>query len=66
MAHGGGDEELLVSMVDYMSTFKQLMVLSTETDMNTLCQQYSGLYTFSHLLERLAGGIATGSIPVPE
>jgi hypothetical protein len=29
LAHGGGDEELLMSLADYMGTFKQLMDMST-------------------------------------
>ncbi len=65
-AHGGGDEVLLVSMYDHMGTFKQLMEMSTGEEMNVLCQRYSGFYRFAQLLERLAEGIADGSIPVPE
>jgi hypothetical protein len=34
--------------------------------MDLLCEQYDGFYRFAHLLERLAEGIADGSIPVPE
>jgi hypothetical protein len=29
LAYGGGDEELLMSLADYMGTFKQLMDMST-------------------------------------
>ncbi len=65
-ANGGGDEALLVSLYDYMGTFKQLMDGSTETEMNQLCERYPGLYRFGKLLERLAEGIANGSIPVPK
>jgi hypothetical protein len=66
LAHGGGDEELLVSLADHMGTFKQLMDMSTGEEMNGLCQRYDGFYRFAKLLERLAEGIADGSIPVPE
>jgi len=66
LAHGGGDEALLVSLADHMGTFKQLMEMSTGEEMNVLCQQYDGLYRVGKLLERLAEGIADGSIPVPE
>jgi len=66
LAHGGGDEALLASLADYMGTFKQLMDLSTGEEMNALCQQYEGFYRVAKLLERLAEGIADGSIPVPE
>jgi hypothetical protein len=34
--------------------------------MDTLCERYDGFYRFAKLLEMLAGGIADGSIPVPE
>ena len=65
LAKGGGDEELLASMYDQMLTFKQLLDTSTESEMSQLCQQYDGFYRFAELLERLAQGIADGSIPVP-
>lgn len=66
LAHGGGDKELLMSLADHMGTFKQLMDMSTGEEMNTLCQRYDGFYRFAKLLERLAEGIADGSIPVPK
>lgn len=66
LAHGGGDKALLVSLADYMGTFKQLMDMSTGEEMNALCQRYDGFYRFAKLLERLAEGIANGSISVPE
>jgi hypothetical protein len=66
LAHGGGDEALLMSMADYMGTFKQLLDTCTGAEMDLLCERYDGFYRFAHLLERLAGGIADGSIPVPE
>ena len=65
LTKGGGDEELLVSMYDHMLTFKQLLDTSTEGEMSQLCQQYDGFYRFAKLMERLAQGIADGSIPVP-
>jgi hypothetical protein len=66
LAQGGGDEALLMSLTDHMGTFKQVMDLSTGEEMNALCQRYDGFYRFAKLLERLAGGIADGSIPVPD
>ena len=66
LAHGGGDEALLMSMADYMPTFKQLLDTCTGEEMNMLCDRYHGFYRFAQLLERLAEGIADGSIPVPE
>ncbi len=66
LAHGGGDEALLMSMADYMGTFKQLLDTCTGADMDALCERYDGFYRFATLLEQLAEGIAKGSIPVPE
>ena len=63
---GGTDEELLLSMSDYMDTFKRVMDLSTKDEMDTLCQRYDGFYHFAKLLEMLAAGIVDGSIEVPE
>jgi hypothetical protein len=62
--NGGDDEDLLVSMSDYMDTFKQLLDSSTSQEMNELCQRYDGFYRFAKLLEKLAEGIANGTIPV--
>jgi hypothetical protein len=66
LAQGGGDEALLPSLADYMPTFKQLLDTCTGAEMDLLCERYDGFYRFAHLLERLAEGIADGSIPVPE
>ena len=66
LAQGGGDEDLLRSLADYMPTFKQLLDTCTGKEMDALCERYDGFYRFAQLLERLAGGIADGSIPVPE
>ena len=66
LAQGGGDEALLLSLADYMPMFKQLLDTCTSMDMDALCTRYDGLYRFAKLLEALAGGIADGSIPVPE
>ena len=66
LAHGGGDEALLLSMGDSMGTFKQLLDTCTGAEMDALCERYDGFYRFAKLLERLAEGIAHGSIPVPE
>ena len=42
LAHGGGDEALLLSLADYMPTFKQLLDTCTGEDMDTLCERYDG------------------------
>ena len=66
LAEGGGDEALLLSLADLMDLFKQLLETCTSEDINALCDWYAGLYRLATLLERLAAGIADGSIPVPE
>lgn len=66
LAHGGGDEALLLSLTDSMPTFKQLLDACTSADMDLLCDRYDGFSRFATLLDRLAGGIADGSILVPE
>ncbi len=65
LAKDVGDESILVSMYDYMDTFKQLLDISTDSQMFQLCQQYDGFYRFAKLLDSLAQGSADGSIPVP-
>ncbi len=66
LAHSGGEEALLLSLADCMPTFKQLLDTCTGAEMDMLCARYEGFSRFAHLLERLAEGIADGSIPVPE
>jgi len=53
-------------MYEYMGTFKQLMDVSTQQEMNELCQRYDGFYRFAFLLDQLAEGIANGTINVPK
>ena len=65
LAQGGVDEALLMSMADYMGTFKQLLDTCSRADMDTLCARHDGFYRFAKLLEMLAEGLADGSIPVP-
>ncbi len=66
LADGGGDQALLVSLADYMGTFKQLLETCTSEELNALCDRYEGLYRLAKLLEMLAAGIADGCIPVPD
>jgi hypothetical protein len=62
----GGDEALLLSLADFLDTFKQLLETCTSAEINALCDQSAGLGRLATLLERLAAGIADGSISVPE
>ncbi len=65
IAGGGDDESLLLSMSDYMGTFKQVMDSSTKDEMDEPCDRFSGFYRFGKLLEAVAQGIEDGSIRVP-
>ena len=65
LANGGGDEALLRSMADLMSTFEPLLDTCSREEMDLLCQRDDGFYRFARLLETLAQGIADGTIPVP-
>ena len=62
IADGGGDEEILESMADYMGTFKTIMDNSSPREMDAFTTKYAGFYRFSKLLERLAEAIADGRI----
>lgn len=65
IAKGGGDEEILQGMYDYMPPFKKIMDTAAPGEMDALAQKYSGFYRFANLLERLAAAIADGEIEVP-
>lgn len=62
IGEGGDDETLLLSMPDYMETFKQLMDTTSKEQTDELCERFSGFYRFGKLLESLARGIQDGSI----
>ena len=64
-ANGGTDEDLLRTMYEYMPLFKQLLDTTTHDEIDMLCQQYDGFYTFAKLLEDMAGAIRDGVITVP-
>jgi hypothetical protein len=61
-----GEEKMLESCYDYMEVFKRIMDSCSKPQMDFICQQYNGFYRFAKLMERLAQGIANGSIEVPE
>lgn len=65
LSQGGGDEEILAGMYDYMTGFKHLMDALNQEDINWLCNRYEGFYRFAKLLENLAGAIASGDIEAP-
>ncbi len=61
-----GNEGLLVSLYDYMESFKEIMDGTNEIEMDYLCNQYPGFYRFGKLLEMIASGVADGIIDVPK
>ena len=68
LAHGGGDEALLLSLADYMPTFKQLLDTCTGAEMD-FCSAtgMTALPLLAQLLEMLAlRALLMDSIPVPE
>lgn len=64
IASGGGDEQILETMYDYMPLFKELLGTASG-DIDILCQQYDGFYRFAKLLEMMAQGIKDGTVKVP-
>ncbi|WP_236075106.1 arylsulfatase regulator [Teredinibacter purpureus] len=60
-----GDEQLLVTVYDYMEAFKMLMDSTTAPQMDYLTLQFPGFYRYAKLLESLAQGISDGVIEVP-
>jgi hypothetical protein len=61
-----GDEQLFVTLYDYMDAFKRILDSATPVQMDRLCQQYPGFYRLAMLLESLALGIGEGEIEVPK
>ena len=62
---GGGDEEILTTMLPEMATFHALLKTSSQAQMDMLAGQYSGFRRFAVLLSRMAEAIADGRIQVP-
>ena len=63
---GGGDEQLLMGMVDYMGSFKNVLDTTTQAQMEGLCSLYPGFFRFAKLLDLLAQGIHDGVIVPPK
>jgi hypothetical protein len=63
---GGGDMEILQGLATHMGKFKQIMDISTSTELQQLCLAYPGFYRLARLMEDLARGLHDGTITVPE
>ena len=66
LVNGGGDKELLLSLSDVMDEIKKVMDASTQKELNDYGQKYNGFYRYGRLLEKLASGIADGTISTPK
>jgi hypothetical protein len=60
------DLTVLVAMHGTMAGLKQLMDTASPAEMRSLMQRFSGLYRFAQVLERIAAGIQSADIPVPQ
>ncbi len=63
--NGGGDHELLSRGFEQTATFKALMDMSSQDQLNALCEAYPGFYRFAKLIESIAQGLHDGTISVP-
>ena len=61
-----GDAQVLQSCYDYMDALKMIIDSSSDVQMRSICQQYSGFLRFAKLMEQLAQGIENGVIEVPK
>ena len=61
---GGGEEEILEGAYPFMATFKELLDISTQDEVNLLCETYPGFYRFAKLQELIAQGLQDGTISV--
>lgn len=60
----GGEEKLLISLLDIMGDIKKIMDSSTKQELDRYAEEHKGFFHVMKLLEALASGIANGSIPV--
>ena len=66
LSKGGGDEALLMSLSEFMtSDFKSMISSGAHGELDAYYQKYSGFYRLMKLMENLAQGIADGTIEVP-
>jgi hypothetical protein len=61
----GGVESVFEKAWSQSTTFKELLDTCAQGQMDELCQEYEGFYTYAKLMEMLAQGIADGTIEVP-
>ena len=54
------DEAVVGMMPDYMDGFKHLLDSLESDGMDQLCEEFSGFYRFTKMMERIAGGCWDG------
>lgn len=57
--------EFLMNVADQLPLFYRMMEISTDDEINQLCEQRPGLYRFAKTLEQVAEGIQSGVITIP-
>jgi hypothetical protein len=60
------DLTMLGGMCDDLAELKGLMESASREELQGLRQQFTGLYRLAKLLERVAAGILSGEIEMPE
>lgn len=55
----------LMDMAEQLPLFYRMMEISTDGEINQLCEKHSGLYRLAKTLEQVAEGIRSGAIKVP-
>jgi hypothetical protein len=65
-ATGDDDLTFFAQRVDALPDFKRLMDLSDPDAMDELCRRFYGFYRYAKALERVAAGLRSGAIKVPQ
>lgn len=64
---GGGDEEkILINMYEYLPKIKTIIKSASKAVLDEMCCQYDGFCKLMELIEKLAKGIASGAICIPD
>jgi len=50
----GGEEALLASLGNHMSTLKSIMDTVSSVELDRCCEKYNGFYQYMQVLEKLA------------
>jgi hypothetical protein len=63
-----GDDDLtpFTQRDDAMAGFKRLMAISAPVALDERCRRFYGFYRYAKALERVAAGLRSGAIKVPQ